>query len=217
MTDLSRDWSASFAARSRGEGGGALKEILSLANADGLISFAGGFPDPQTFPREAILDGFRDLVDALDPAPLQYSPVAGLPGPRDFVSSRIAQIDGRRPTAEEMLLTSGGIEALQLVNQTVLDSGDIVLVEGPTYLGAIMSFRSFGAEMRSVPMDDEGLSIDALETLLKQNPRPKLIYTIPDHQNPMGVTLGLDPPHALVALAHRYWFPIAAVLAYSIL
>lgn len=214
MTGQEKDWSSSFAARSSAESGGALKEILRLANADGVISFAGGFPDPETFPREAILDGFRELVSGFDPAPLQYSPVAGLPGPRDFVSSRIERIDGRRPSSDEMLLTSGGIEALQLVNQTIVDPGDVVLIEAPTYLGAIMSFRSFGAELRSVPMDEGGLMTDELEKLLRRGLRPKLIYTIPDHQNPMGATLVLDRRQHLVELARRNGFLIVEDVAY---
>jgi 2-aminoadipate transaminase len=214
MTSRERDWSSTFAARSSVESGGALNEILRLANVQGVISFAGGFPDPETFPREALLDGFRDLVSGIDSAPLQYSPVAGLPGPRDFVSSRIERNDGRRPSPEEMLLTSGGIEALQLVNQTLVDPGDVVLIEGPTYLGAIMSFRSFGAELRTVPMDEGGLMTDELEKLLLGGIRPKLVYTIPDHQNPMGATLGLDRRRHLVELARTHGFLIVEDVAY---
>jgi 2-aminoadipate transaminase len=161
-----------------------------------------------------LLDGFRDLVSGIDSAPLQYSPVAGLPGPRDFVSSRIERNDGRRPSPEEMLLTSGGIEALQLVNQTLVDPGDVVLIEGPTYLGAIMSFRSFGAELRTVPMDEGGLMTDELEKLLLGGIRPKLVYTIPDHQNPMGATLGLDRRRHLVELARTHGFLIVEDVAY---
>jgi 2-aminoadipate transaminase len=214
MTRSVTDWSSAFAARSRTEGGGALKEILRLANAEGVISFAGGFPDPQTFPRGALLDGFRDVVSGVDAAPLQYSPVAGLPGPRDFVASRIEQIDGRRPSPDEMLLTSGGIEALQLLNQTLIESGDVVLVEAPTYLGAIMSFRNFGADLRSIPMDEGGLKTDELEKVLHRSRRPKLLYTIPDHQNPMGATLHLDRRRRLVELARRYGFLIVEDVAY---
>src|SRR5204863_6495136 len=105
-------------------------------------------------------------------------------------------------------------EALELVGKSFLDRGDTVVVEGPTYLGAIQAFRSFEAQLVAVPMDEQGLEVDELERLLAGGLRPKLLYTIPDHQNPAGVSLSADRRSALVALARGHGFVIVAAVAY---
>ncbi len=120
----------------------------------------------------------------------------------------------RRPDDDELLVTSGGIEALELVGKSFLDRGDTVVVEAPTYLGAIMAFRSFEADVVAVNLDDGGLDPDDLERRLAAGLRPKLLYTIPDHQNPAGVSLAADRRAALVELARRYGFLIVEDVAY---
>ena len=112
------------------------------------------------------------------------------------------------------MITSGGIEALDLASKSLLDPGDLAVVEGPTYLGAIMAFRSFRAEIRAIPMDDEGLQVDRLAAVLGGGARPKLLYTIPDYQNPAGVSMSPDRRRALVDLARRYGFLILEDVAY---
>nr|MBA3347421.1 PLP-dependent aminotransferase family protein [Actinomycetota bacterium] len=112
------------------------------------------------------------------------------------------------------LLTSGGVEALELVAKSFLDRGDDVIVEAPTYLGAIMAFRSYETKLTAVALDDGGLDVDALDRELAAGLRPKLLYTIPDHQNPAGVTLSAERRHALVALAQRYGFLVVEDVAY---
>ena len=113
------------------------------------------------------------------------------------------------------MITSGGIEGLELVCKTFLDRGDAVLIEAPTYLGAIMAFRGFEARIEGVPMDEDGLQVDALEALLEGGLLPKLLYTIPDHQNPEGVSLSVERREALVELARRYGFLVVEDVAYS--
>jgi 2-aminoadipate transaminase len=207
-------WEDLFAARTRGGGGEGLASILSLANATGLISFAGGFPDPMTFPGDVLADLLRDILGSGDVSPLQYSPVEGLPGPRDFIANRLARLEGRRPEEDEFVITSGAVEALELVGKALLDAGDRVLVEAPTYLGAIMAFQGFETEVVTIPMDDEGLDVAAGEDVLARGARPKLLYTIPDYQNPTGVSLSLDRRRALVELARRHGFLIVEDVAY---
>ena len=112
------------------------------------------------------------------------------------------------------MITSGGIEALELVCKSFLDRGDAVVIEGPTYLGAIMAVRGYEAEINAVPMDEDGLQVDELERLLAGGLRPKLLYTIPDHQNPAGVCLSVERREALVELARRYGFLIVEDVAY---
>jgi 2-aminoadipate transaminase len=130
------------------------------------------------------------------------------------MAGRIEVLQGRRPADDELLITSGAIEALELVGKSFLDRGDVVVIEAPTYLGAIQAFRSFEAELLAVPMDDQGLDVDELERLLAGGLRPKLLYTIPDHQNPAGVSLSSERRNALVELARRHGFVIVEDVAY---
>jgi 2-aminoadipate transaminase len=207
------NWDEVFAARTRSGVGDGLIEILKLAEVAELISFAGGFPDPETFPREALLQGLEELVESGDPSPFQYSPTAGLEGPREFIASRLEAKEGRRPEPAELLVTSGAVEAMELLARSLVDPGDLVLVEAPTYLGAIMAFRGFQAELEGIPMDEHGLRTDQLEILLRRR-RPKLLYTIPDFQNPTGATLSLQRRTALVELARRHGVLVVEDVAY---
>ena len=209
-----RRWEAYFAQRTRAGAGEGLIAILALAGAKDVISFAGGLPDPATFPGGIIAQILSELVEAGDPSPFQYSPTQGLPGPRDFVAGRLERLEGRRPADEELLLTSGAIEALELVGKVFVDRGDIVAVEAPTYLGAVMAFQSFEAEVVGIPLDDEGLRVDELERALTSGLAPKLLYTIPDHQNPAGVSLTTSRRKALVELARRHGFLVVEDVAY---
>jgi len=207
-------WSELFAERTRTGVGGGILEILALAADTQLIPFAGGFPDPQTFPAahaEALL---AELVATGDLGAFQYAPTRGLPGTRDAIAQRLETQQGRRPADEELLVTSGGIEGLELVAKSFVDAGDTVVVEGPTYLGAIMAFRGFEAQVVAVATDEDGLRVDELETALERGARPKLLYTIPDHQNPGGVSLAPDRRRALVELARRHRFLVLEDVAY---
>jgi 2-aminoadipate transaminase len=194
-------WERLFAARTRAGHGDALVAVLALANVRDIVSFAGGFPDPATFPGEALAEIFRGL----DSTAFQYAPTAGLPGVRDYIAGRLEA----RPEDGGLLVTSGSIEALELAGKAFLDPGDTVVVEGPTYMGAIMSLQSFEARIETVPMDADGMDVEALEPL-----RPKLVYTIPDHQNPAGVSLSEERRRALVELARRHGFLVLEDVAY---
>ncbi|HET8528777.1 MAG TPA: PLP-dependent aminotransferase family protein, partial [Gaiellaceae bacterium] len=195
-----------FAERTRAGAGDGIAAILGLLARPGLVSFAGGFPDPHTFPAAQV----AELARELDPTAYQYAPTQGLEGTRDVLAGRL----DRRPADDELLVTSGGIEALELVAKSFLDRGDDVVVEAPTYLGAIMAFRSFEANVHAVPVDADGLDVDALAALLGAGLRPKLLYTIPDHQNPAGVTLAAGRRSALVELARRYGVLVVEDVAY---
>jgi 2-aminoadipate transaminase len=209
-----RPWSDLFAARTKTDVGEGLAEILALAGNTDIISFAGGFPDPQTFPGARVAELLAELMSSGDPTALQYAPTRGLPGPLDAVAERLERLQGLRPGTAEVMITSGAIEALELIGKSFVDAGDVVVVEGPTYLGAIMAFRSFEADVVAVSMDDEGLTVDEFERLLAGGLRPKLLYTIPDHQNPAGVSMPAGRRVALVDLARRYGFLIVEDVAY---
>src|SRR5215210_5000922 len=214
VTREAQSWNDLFAARTRTGVGAGLADILALAGDTTLIPFAGGFPDAQTFPGAAAATLLAELVAVGDTSVLQYAPTQGLPGPREVVADRLDAHQRRRPADDEVMVTSGTIEALELIGKSFLDAGDVVVVEGPTYLGAIMAFRSFEADVVAVPMDGEGLQVDELEGRLAAGLRPKLLYTIPDYQNPAGLTLAADRRAQLVELARRYGFLIVEDVAY---
>jgi 2-aminoadipate transaminase len=211
-------WEALFAQRTRADVGEGLAAILALANVTDIISFSGGFPDPVTFPAAIVAELMADLASAGDASAMQYAPTEGLPGPRAFLADRLGHLEGRRPQDPELLVTSGGIEALELLSKSFLDPGDLVLVEGPTYLGAIMAFASFQADVRSVPVDGDGLRVDHLADELARASRegrlPKLLYTIPDYQNPAGVSMSNERRRALIELAERYGVLVIEDVAY---
>ena len=207
-------WDHLFAARTRGDVGEGIAFVLGFLGRPELISFAGGFPDPQTFPRERASALLQEFAATGETIAFQYAPTRGLAGTLDAVAGRLERIQDRRPSDDELLITSGGIEGLELVCKSFLDRGDAVVVEGPTYLGAIMAFRGFEAEITAVPMDDDGLQVDDLERRLEGGLRPKLLYTIPDHQNPAGVSLPAERRELLVELARRYGFLIVEDVAY---
>jgi len=208
------DWSARLARRAQALGGGEITAILALAGATDVITFSGGFPDPQTFPAD-ILAGIAAKLIAQDPGvALQYSATEGLAGARDYVAGRLGFREGAAPGPGELMITSGGIDCMELLAKSYVDPGDVVVVEAPTYLGAIMAFRGYEADVRGVAMDDDGMRVDLLGDLLAGGLRPKIVYTIPDYQNPTGLSMNAERRHELVRLARRYGFLILEDVAY---
>jgi 2-aminoadipate transaminase len=214
VTRETRRWDALVAARTRGDVGEGIASVLALLGKPGVISFAGGFPAAETFPREHVSTLFEEFVATGEASAFQYAPTRGLAGTLDVFADRLERLQGRRAADDELLITSGAIEALELAGKSFLDPGDVVVVEGPTYLGAIQAFRSFEATLVAVPMDEDGLDVDDLERRLGGGLRPKLVYSIPDHQNPAGVSLAGERRDALVELARRYGFLIVEDVAY---
>ena len=208
------DWDANIAQRTRTLGGGEITAILALAGATDVITFSGGFPDPATFPTAVLAEIATRLISSDPGVALQYSATEGIASVRDYVSGRLASLEGRAPGAGELMITSGGIDCMELVAKTYLDAGDLVAVEAPTYLGAIMAFRGYEADVRGVPVDAEGLRVDVLADHLVSGWRPKIFYTIPDFQNPSGLSMSLARRQELVALARRYRFLILEDVAY---
>jgi 2-aminoadipate transaminase len=210
-----RDWDSRLARRTQTLGGGEITAILSLAGASDIITFSGGFPDPATFPTGVLADiAARVITDDAGVA-LQYSATEGIASVRDFVSGRLTRREGREPGAGELMITSGGIDCMELVAKSYVDTGDVIVVEAPTYLGAIMAFRGYEADVHGIPMDDHGMRVDVLAEQLAAGLRPKLLYTIPDFQNPTGLTMSEPRRHELVALARQYGFLILEDVAYS--
>jgi 2-aminoadipate transaminase len=208
------DWEAGVARRTQTLGGGEITAVLALAGATDVITFSGGFPDPATFPTATLAEIATRLMTSEPGVALQYSATEGIASVRDYVSGRLASLEGRAPTGGELMITSGGIDCLELVSKTYLDPGDLVIVEAPTYLGAIMAFRGYEAQVHGVPVDGNGLRVDVLAGDLATGLRPKILYTIPDFQNPSGLSMTIERRQELVALARRYGFLIVEDVAY---
>ena len=213
VTPEQQQWEALFAARTRGDVGEGIASVLAMLGMPDLISFAGGFPDPETFPRERAAALLQEFAEAGESAPSSTRRREGLAGHADALAGRLERLQGRRPADGELLITSGGIEALELVGMAFLDRGDLVLVEAPTYLGAIQAFRSFEAEFGGADRRRRARRRRA-RAALAAGLRPKLLYTIPDHQNPAGVSLSAERRERLVELARRYGFLVVEDVAY---
>ena len=207
-------WDADLAQRTRSLGGGEITAILALAGATDVITFSGGFPDPATFPSGPLAEIAARLICADAGVALQYSATEGIASVRDYVSGRLAARENRAPAPAELMITSGGIDCMELVAKSYLDPGDVVVVEAPTYLGAIMAFRGYEADVRGVPVDADGMRVDLLAGQLAAGLRPKILYTIPDFQNPTGLTMTAERRPELVALARQYGFLIVEDVAY---
>jgi 2-aminoadipate transaminase len=209
-----RDWDARLARRTHALGGSEITAILALAGATDVITFSGGFPEPATFQAGTLADIAARLIEQEPGVALQYSATEGLAGIREYVSGRLAAQEGRAPGAGELMITSGGIDCMELLAKSYVDPGDVVVVEAPTYLGGIMAFRGYEADVRGVPVDDAGMRVDVLADLLAGGLRPKIVYTIPDYQNPTGLSMSAERRRALAGLALRYDFLILEDVAY---
>ena len=210
----SRLWKEMFARYVQSDNGDEITAILNEAGNERAITFSGGYPHPATFPQAALAESFARVL--ADPAALQYGPSAGLPGLRDWLSVWLGHHEGRCPAGDELIITSGGMEGLGLITRCMLDVGDRVLVEAPTFMGALAGFRRARSGVEAVPVDGDGLDVDALRRAILrsgQNP-PKLLYVIPDYQNPTGVSMSVERRHALVALARRHGMLIVEDVAY---
>jgi 2-aminoadipate transaminase len=210
--DTSR-WTRAFSQRALNQGDAELATILA-GSPPGVLSVSGGFPNPRTFPTEALDEIVAGLLRDDPGVVLQYAPSEGIASVREYLLERQEQLQGRRPETAELIVTSGGMECINLVGLALLDPGDAVVVEAPTYLGALMAFAGFGTEVTGIPMDESGLQVDALETLLADGLRPKLVYVIPEFQNPSGRTLALERRHALIEVCRRHGVLILEDVAY---
>jgi 2-aminoadipate transaminase len=180
----------------------------------GVLSLAGGFPNPGTFPTTEIAEIVTRLMRDDPGVALQYAAPEGIPSVREYMRDRQEQQQGVRPEAAELMVTSGGMECIALVCHSLLEPGDTVAVEAPTYLGALMAFARARAEVAGIPMDEHGLDVAALAERLDGGLRPKVLYVIPEFQNPSGRTLPLARREALVELCRRHGVLILEDVAY---
>jgi len=202
---MSTAWTSRYAQRTKGMKSSAIRELLKITQRPEVISFAGGLPAPDVFPAARFQEACATVLQKYPEQALQYGATEGFEPLREMIA-RHTERYGVKAQVENVLITSGSQQALDLIGKLLINSGDRVLVEAPTYLGALQAFNIYGAEYLSVPSDDDGLRTDLLEGPLRSG--PKFMYVLPNFQNPGGTTLAEGRRHELVLMADRYGVPI---------
>ena len=196
-----------FAKRMDNIKGSAIRELLKLTELPEIISFAGGLPAPELFPIEEMKQVCLKVLDSDGRAALQYSTTEGYIPLRKIISERMKN-SGVEVPFEQVIITSGSQQGLEFSGKIFLNEGDTVICESPSYLGALNAFKAYLPRFAEVGMDENGMKMDELEKALKDNPNAKFIYTIPDFQNPSGITMSIDRRKKMVELATQYNVPI---------
>ena len=192
-----------FSKRVEGIQSAAISDILKLGADPEVISFGGGYPDPDLFPLEKLSAVYDEVIKLDGKKALQYATTEGLPALREKIIKRMNRADVNC-TMDELMLISGGQQGLDLVGKLFINEGDAIIVENPTFLGALLSFKPYKPEFISVPVEDDGMNIKALEDALIANPNVKFIYTIPEFHNPTGVTLSFEKRKKMIELANKF-------------
>jgi 2-aminoadipate transaminase len=195
-----------FAVRTRGMRSSAMREMMALTERPEVISLAGGLPDTSTFAPELYAKLMAHVAAESTARALQYGPTDGLAGVKDCIVQVMAA-EGTMVDPEDLIVTTGGQQVIDLVCKTLIDPGDVIVAEAPTYPGAVPTFSAYQAEVVQIEMDADGMPIDELESTLDrlhaEGRRPKFIYTIPNFQNPGGVTMSLARRRRLVEVARE--------------
>ena len=203
--DLER-YAGLFAERTRVMRSSAMRDLMEITARPEVISLAGGLPDTSTFPPASFAAQMTRIAQESSAEALQYGPTEGFDRTKECIREVMAA-EGMAPDLEDIIVTTGGQQAIDLVAKTLVDPGDPVICEAPTYPGAVPVFSSYQAETFQVELDDEGMRIDELEALLDRlaagGRRPKFIYTVPSFQNPAGVTLSAERRRRLVEIARE--------------
>jgi 2-aminoadipate transaminase len=191
-----------FASRLKNVETSAIRELFKLLGKPGIISFAGGFPDPALFDVEGIRMASEQVLRETPGPVLQYGATEGWNPLREALSTHMAK-KGIEARPDEIIVTTGSQQALDLIGKTMIDPGDKVIVEGPTFLATIQCFRLYGADIVSAPIDENGVKVDELEKLIVEH-EPKLIYLVPTFGNPSGAMLSLARRKRILELAAQY-------------
>jgi 2-aminoadipate transaminase len=204
--DLER-YAGLFAKRTQVMRSSAMRDLMAITARPEVISLAGGLPDTSTFPAESFAAQMTRIAHESSAEALQYGPTEGFDQTKDCLLEVMAAED-MAPDRDDLIVTTGGQQAIDLITKTLVDPGDPVVCEAPTYPGAVPTFCSYEADVHQVTTDDDGMRIDELEELLaelaRHGRRPKFIYSVPSFQNPAGVTLSEERRRRLVELAREH-------------
>lgn len=198
-------WDHRYAQRTQRMGSSVIRELLKLTESPEIISFAGGLPAPEVFPVDEFRAASDTVLSEVGAQALQYSTTEGYLPLREMIARHTARY-GIKVTPDNIMITSGSQQALDLIGKVFINPGDRILVEEPTYLGALQAWNAYGAEYVTVRIDDDGMITEEMEEALRTG--PKFIYVLPNFQNPTGVTLSLERRQKLIQLADRYGVPI---------
>jgi 2-aminoadipate transaminase len=198
-------WTNRFAQRTDRMTSSLIRDLLKLVDTPDMISFAGGLPAPEVFPREQVAAATQRVMAEHGDTALQYGATEGIAPLRELLVRHMGRY-GIDVGPENVLITTGSQQALDLIGKAFINPGDHIVTEEPTYLGAIQAFTAYEAHYVTVPVDDDGMQTDLLEEALRA--APKFIYVLPNFQNPAGVTLSLPRRRRLIELAARYGTPI---------
>ncbi|MDE5737588.1 MAG: PLP-dependent aminotransferase family protein [Oscillospiraceae bacterium] len=182
----------------------AIREILKFTSVPGVISFAAGNPAPEAFPVETIREISAEILEKDPIALLQYGITEGYLPLRDLMKKRMELQGNFKPDTEELIITSGAQQVMELACKSLCNAGDTLICEAPSFIGSLNAFKSYNVNLVGVPLDEEGMNPELLEEALKANPNTKLIYLIPNFQNPTGKTTSFARRKVLYALAQKY-------------
>jgi len=203
---MATSWEYRYAQRMKGMKSSIVREILKITSQPDVISFAGGMPAPELFPLKEIEQACVKVLRKHGSSALQYSISEGYVPLREFIVQKMARYN-IMATVDNVLITTGSQQGLDLVARVLVDPGDVIIVEAPTFVGALQSFTAYQASYAGVPLDDEGMMVDVLQQKIVET-HPKFMYVLPNFQNPAGVTLSKNRRERLVTLAHQYGVPI---------
>jgi 2-aminoadipate transaminase len=181
----------------------AIGELLALGADPSIISFGGGYPDATLFPADQLAAIFDDIIRAPGGAAMQYAPSNGLPHLRDQIAALMSE-DGTPCSGDDVLILQGSQQGLDFSARMLIDPDDVIITEDPTFLGALIAFEPSQPRYAVVPVDAEGMETARLKAVLEANSRARMIYTVPDFQNPTGVTMSLERRKELIALANTF-------------
>ena len=198
-----------FARRLENAEGSAIRGILKLASNPEVISFAGGLPAPELFPVEEMKKVALAVLEEQGRAAMQYYATDGYPPLREAIAERMNRKLHTNVTADSILVTNGSQQCLDFVGRVFLDEGDKIIVESPSYLGALNAFKAYGPEFIEIPTDEDGMIMSELEKALAANPDVKFIYVIPDFQNPSGRTWPIERRKQFMEIINKYEIPVA--------
>ncbi len=195
-----------FSVRAQEMKSSAIREILKITERPDVISFAGGLPAPELFPIESLKKACEKVLDNYGPKALQYSLTMGVLPLRQILAEKLSP-KGMALTEENIFITGGSQQGLDLAGRVFLDKGSVLICESPTYLGAIQAFNAYKPQYITVDMDKEGMMVEQLEENIKKY-KPRFIYVVSNFQNPSGITLSYQRRKHLVKLAQEYYIPI---------
>lgn len=198
-------WEHRYAHRTQGMKSSAIRELLKVSSMPGMISFGGGFPAPEVFPIEKFKEACDTVLTEMGKQALQYGATEGYQPLRELIASNAGKY-GIQVSADNVLITTGSQQALDLLGKIFLNRGDRILVESPTYLGALQAWNAYGCDYVTIDSDDDGMQTEQLRDLISTN--IKFIYALPNFQNPSGTTLSLERRKQLIEIANSQGVPI---------